>query len=192
MPFKFDCWQFRRFLLLVGVACLFVLIGAFVTTPGRLVLLGRLRGEGSYQGLPTCYWHRELGRYDELWSPLSGDWHLVGRDGASSDRVVGLLLRSDVAPIFPLLEGDFASLSVLQELLAYPDLKARRTAATGLGALGPQAVEAAPALVQIAQSTHDYALYLCACDALRNICPQRMNDFHLERPLKSFTLELNP
>jgi hypothetical protein len=180
----------RRLVLVIG-AIAFVAAGT-VFPPTRLVVLGHIRGESFYRGLPTCYWHRDIAGCQELWSPLSCDWFLVREPTAAEDwldRVVGL----DVVTTNPaVLDGDPTALPVLIELLRYPDHRTRRAAATGLGAIGPAARKAVPVLTEIARTTSDRALYTCACDALMSIDADAAKLMNLNRPRQSMTFDLMP
>ena len=76
-------------------------------------------------------------RLCELLGDRVGRWlgQLIGpRD---SDRLTSYELS-------PLLAGDPAAVPVLRELLHAPDCKARRVAATGLEAIGPEAPATVP------------------------------------------------
>lgn len=185
--------RMRRWVI-VGSVCLGLLAGLLLEPTSRLVLLGWMRGESLYRGRPTGYWHRDLSRCEELWSFLSQDYYLSGPEptpieewlswllGSKQKAGVGGLGSEDFDRRFPVLGGDPAAVPVLVELLQYPDCKARREAAEGLRRIGPGAEEAVPALVEIAQTTPDYALYLCARWALSSIDPEGMKTFLLERP----------
>jgi hypothetical protein len=185
--------------LLLGGLCLVLLAGVLIVPDSRLVLLGWLRGESFYHGRPTCYWHREVSQCQEVWSPLSQDYALYVREPTNSGNWLRFLTGSSTdeegmmaRPHFPPPDGDPAALPVLRELLRYPDCKARRAAAMGLGSIGPQAKEAIPGLLEIARTTPDCALYICACDALRNIDPEGAAAAHLERRDFHAAFELMP
>ncbi|HEY1380844.1 MAG TPA: HEAT repeat domain-containing protein [Gemmataceae bacterium] len=181
----------RRRLVAVTAAVALVAAG-FVLPPSRLVVLGVIRGESFYRGWPTCYWHRDLARYRELWSPLSGDWYLIREPVAVEDWLARVLGRDVIPTRPPILDGDPAALPVLIELLQCPDYKTRRAAATGLGAIGPAAREATPALTEIARTTPDYALYVCACQALGSINADLVKPAGLDRPPRSLSFDLMP
>jgi HEAT repeat protein len=106
----------RRVLWTVLILFLFLVTAALAVPPNRYVLLGHLRGEQFYQGLPTGYWCAAVQAYRraEQTPPgaQQGNWFL---------RLLGFQSNS----LFPerpaILCSDLTGLPVLAELLSVQD-----------------------------------------------------------------------
>jgi hypothetical protein len=160
----------RRMVVASCLLCLSIFAAILVVPGGYTLPAGLVNGESFYRGRPTSYWHQELSLQDEeLWSPLSCDYYICRSPTTFETWFDRLRGRTVTMRRSALLEGDPAALPVLLELLRYRDCKTRRAVALGLASIGPKAKAAVPTLVEIAQTTPDYALHVCACDALRCI-----------------------
>lgn len=149
----------RRIIL----ACLCLLLGGIMFFPtSRFVILGWLRGESSYQGRPTCYWHNELQQWE--FNELN-----MSTPGGNVELRTGWLreLRKSISDLFldpvyylrassayqhglsPLLTGDPESLPVLMALLESEDPAVRHQAIFGLRKIGTGAQSAFPQLLAL-------------------------------------------
>lgn len=147
-----------RRLLLLGLLVSSATIFAF--SPWGTELLGRLRGEPTYQGRCASSWRQEALRWDIVFT-VSGKFGTVRarvRSIPSWQRWLGFEHSSRWSQEeLPLLSGEAEALEVLQVLLRDPDRNIRPIAAEGLGEIGPPARAAWPQLFD-ALSENDWEI----------------------------------
>jgi hypothetical protein len=177
----------------LGLSFLVILGAAFVHPGVYWPVVGWVRGEAFYKGRPTSYWHGQLNHYEELFALISSDWYLIECQPIASAQWLRSFfgVKADHQG-YALLDGDPQALRVLLEMVQYSDFKARRVAVTGLGYVGPQAKHAMPILVEMAQTTPDYALYVCTGIAIWSIDREWAEANKLERTDLSPTSEMMP
>jgi hypothetical protein len=139
----------RRRLLGVGVAVLATAGAALLFPPPRAVLFGLLRGEKFYAGRPTSHWSAAVTAY--LDGPFRSDLvPATPLDWLKRLCRIGVP-RYRPATAAPFHDPDPAAVPVLVDLLRDPTPQVRRYAAARLGALGPRARVAVPALLALLQ-----------------------------------------
>ncbi len=185
MKRRWTVWLGLSFPVIVGIA--------FIHPGVRWPAIGWVRGEAFYKSRPTSYWHAELSHYEETCLFGWGQVYVLRREPTKFETWVQRIIRiKGDQNGYLLLERDPQAVPVLLELLKYPDFKSRRAAATSLGYVGSPAKVASPSLVEIAQTTPDYALYKCAWYALITIGSDLGETKLPERPELTPTLELMP
>lgn|SRR5262249_20726996 len=142
--------RFRNVLLSGGIL---LLLGAGLTfSLWGTEVLGRLRGEPTYQGLCASSWRQEALRWQIIMCSNYNGFTTRTRYRLSPAWMRWLPWREDssVFPIeeLPLLKGDPEATSVLRILLRDSDPRIRLIAAEGLGRIGQQAQEAIPDLLE--------------------------------------------
>lgn len=134
--------------LLAGV----VVSGLLFPIP-RAVVLGFLRGERFYQGMPTSYWSKRIreGPFPYSSGEIVQVDYRTWVPATSVDELKSWLgLQHTVAAFqYPLRENDPEAIPVLIELLKDPSSTVRMYAAETLGAFGPRAVSALPTLSEL-------------------------------------------
>jgi HEAT repeats len=136
-----------RWMVVFSIAVLAVLL----VPAARMSLIAVLRGEAFYRGSPSSVWSKTI---REGAVPYSPPGYIVALDfhthvpATTSDRVKKFLgLRYTVtAHRYPLRDDDPAAIPVLLDLLEDEHSLVRMYAAETLGALGPRAKVAVPAL----------------------------------------------
>jgi hypothetical protein len=124
--------RWRRRLWVSVIVLVLFFIGAVAVLPTtRYGILGLLRGEHFFRGMPTSYWRREVVQ------GLSGHApSMIDRWVANVERRLGLNPRAEAAPDAALKEGDPAAVPVLVDLLADKHEGVRVLACTGLTTVG--------------------------------------------------------
>jgi hypothetical protein len=167
---------------LVWVGLLLVASAVALPTP-RQVLLGWLRGEAFYGGMPTSWWQRELARWQVVdMSPLApatsqpvcwlreASWvrETLYGEGSMSASWNYDFSKSDL----DVLAGNPKAVPVLLELLSDNEWSVRILAARGLGSIGPPAGAAVPTLLQLREQSPAVVAKECE-EAIRRIDPAR-------------------
>jgi HEAT repeat protein len=132
---------------------LLLLAGIVALPPIRIRLVGLIRGESFFEGLPTTYWREQALVHDRVrweWT-RQGKYGLVPPPPPWTDLLASLFLSGaqEEQPDFRILSGDFAALAVLLELLEDPERAVRESTCEGLAKIGPAAAPAVPSLVEL-------------------------------------------
>ena len=132
-----------------------LMAGGLAITFVPLTRVGRGGGTASFDGHPTAYWRQRIRAWREETQQLP--------PGIVSRRAVppGIVSRRDPRAV-----------PVLVELLRDPDSRTRLAAIEALGAIGPSAREAVPAL---RRACEDRVTDTAARNALRQIEPPRVD-----------------
>jgi hypothetical protein len=137
----------------VGIGLILVLGAALVAPSSRYPLVGVLRGERFFHGMPTSYWSNEIRSI----GGLSVENHLP----LGVQSLCAYLGMESVIPYFDVyqsvrymgLRADVEAVPVLIDLLRDEDGSVRGLAAQALGEYGLEAVPAVPSLHQL---LHDH------------------------------------
>lgn len=142
------------------------LVTLFAVPPSRIILLGWMRGEACYRGLPTSWWRAEITAWDATASNKRE--HTFLEKWRYGDRIE--LVLED----YPFHQVDASAIQVLLELLKHKDTRIREAAASGLGWIGPEANSAFAALLDVADDevritrTAVWVALLCIDEAAAN------------------------
>jgi HEAT repeat protein len=141
---------------LIPAALLLLVFGGFLALcPVRSGGTRRVREEHFYEGLSTSYWRQQALVHDRLRERRRGFGYILIRPAHPGAPRAARVVRFPESgtdadePESRAFEGDPAALAVLTDLLQDPAIGVRRSACEGLGAIGPPAAPAAPALIQV-------------------------------------------
>jgi hypothetical protein len=118
------------------IICLVVLILGSVTfwLQSNYIITGWLNGEAFYQGRPTSYWRRELGKIHTAWQLAGPVQYIFFREPTKSRKFLEAAFDNDAdvecINDHVLLMGDPAAQGVLKELIQ--DTSVRIFASAGL------------------------------------------------------------
>jgi hypothetical protein len=174
MKRRWRLWLTLTLLLLVG--------GAFMLPAVHWPVIGWVKGEVFYDGMPTSYWRNEASRCDSF--PLAKS-NTYGRNTVNDSSFQIARQRwlgsNDWHADHPLLRGDPAAVSLLLELLNDDDPQVKMIAAKGLANAGPSGRSASTELRR--ELDHEFGLVRdLAAEALHRIDPEEATRTGVPRP----------
>jgi hypothetical protein len=167
------------------ILLLILLLAAFVAIfpPTRIRIVGFVRGENTYKGLPTSYWREQAQRpakrvqqgkgfYLEIEPPRATTWFgkVKTNLGLSADWDYRLFVDEDPA-----------ATAVLIDLLKDPDRGIQFIACYGLQKIGPPAKAAVPVVIEILKENSHWMLYA----TWRELAPEDPTLIMSDRELKT-------